>query len=524
MWRLNDPQCNESSKIRWEIVPYTRGQGLDIGCGKFKTFPHFTGVDSGHHWGTDGVDLVTEADDLSLIADDRMDFVFSSHTLEHMVDVTKTLKEWWRVIKPGGYLVLYLPHADLYPNCGEPGANADHKHDFKPEHICAYMDEVSNDWVLIQNQKRDNDYGPGSEKNEYSFFQVYQKTANVEDVSGNKIRIKSTSTKSACVVRYGGFGDMLQAANVFPGLKKQGYHVTVMTTPKGKDILKHDPNIDEFFIQDDDQVPNHLLGLYWDYWRAKYDRFINLSMTVEGSLLVMPSDFRTHWPKEAIHQACNINYLEFTAKIAGVPMKRDSKFYPSAEEAQWVGSELAPIADKEIILWSLSGSSLHKVSPWVDYVVARLLSTYKDVHIIFVGDDTCKILEGNSWDNEPRVWCRSGEYTIRQTLALARDVDIVVGPETGVLNSVAFESLRKVCILSHSTKENLTKHWKNTVSLAPNVPCYPCHKLHYGEGTCPYVDVRINDNVETMASCVADIDNDKIYTAIRDILRGKRAA
>ena len=37
---------NESGKIRWEIVPYTRGHGLDIGCGPHKAFLHFIGCDS----------------------------------------------------------------------------------------------------------------------------------------------------------------------------------------------------------------------------------------------------------------------------------------------------------------------------------------------------------------------------------------------------------------------------------------------------------------------------------------------
>ena len=32
-WNINDPQGNESGKIKWEIVPYTRGRGLDLGCG-----------------------------------------------------------------------------------------------------------------------------------------------------------------------------------------------------------------------------------------------------------------------------------------------------------------------------------------------------------------------------------------------------------------------------------------------------------------------------------------------------------
>lgn len=43
-----------------------------------------------------------------------LDFVYSSHTLEHMVDIEVALQNWWRVLKNGGYLILYVPHRDLY--------------------------------------------------------------------------------------------------------------------------------------------------------------------------------------------------------------------------------------------------------------------------------------------------------------------------------------------------------------------------------------------------------------------------
>ena len=48
-WKIDAPQGNESSKIRWELVPFMNGRVLDLGCGPYKTFPHFIGVDNGHH-------------------------------------------------------------------------------------------------------------------------------------------------------------------------------------------------------------------------------------------------------------------------------------------------------------------------------------------------------------------------------------------------------------------------------------------------------------------------------------------
>ena len=46
MWQASDPQGNEAAKVRWDIVEFTRGKGLDLGCGPNKAFPHFIGVDS----------------------------------------------------------------------------------------------------------------------------------------------------------------------------------------------------------------------------------------------------------------------------------------------------------------------------------------------------------------------------------------------------------------------------------------------------------------------------------------------
>jgi SAM-dependent methyltransferase len=38
------------------------------------------------------------------------DFVLSSHNLEHFANPVKALKEWQRVLRPGGSLILALPH------------------------------------------------------------------------------------------------------------------------------------------------------------------------------------------------------------------------------------------------------------------------------------------------------------------------------------------------------------------------------------------------------------------------------
>jgi len=57
------------------------------------------------------VDIVSPGDQLPL-DDNSVDFVISSHVIEHFPDPIKALKEWYRVVKPGGYLYIIAPHKD----------------------------------------------------------------------------------------------------------------------------------------------------------------------------------------------------------------------------------------------------------------------------------------------------------------------------------------------------------------------------------------------------------------------------
>ena len=57
------------------------------------------------------VDIVAPGDKLPL-EDASVDFVVSSHCIEHFPDPIKTLKEWHRVVRPGGYLYVIAPHKE----------------------------------------------------------------------------------------------------------------------------------------------------------------------------------------------------------------------------------------------------------------------------------------------------------------------------------------------------------------------------------------------------------------------------
>lgn len=58
----------------------------------------------------EGFNFIREATDLHGISDNAYDFVVSSHSLEHVANPVKALKEWVRVVKSGGAIMVLLPH------------------------------------------------------------------------------------------------------------------------------------------------------------------------------------------------------------------------------------------------------------------------------------------------------------------------------------------------------------------------------------------------------------------------------
>lgn len=514
MWKLDDPQGNESAKIRWELVPYTRGLGLDLGCGPEKAFPHFIGVDNRKDVQLFGIQMnpdltVPDCSKLPLFASSSMDFVFSSHLLEHIEDFEAALKEWWRIIKSGGHLCLYVPHRDLYPNIGVDGANPDHKHDFSQEQLVSAMEDIGG-WDLLRNEKRDQD-------REYSIFQVYKKYS---DAKIHKHSWKEEKPSKTCgIVRYGAWGDAIQMTSVLPELKAQGFHITFYSTPRAWEVVKEDSHIDKVILQDTDQVPNHLLGEFWNHEKKKYDRWVNLSESVEGTFLALPGRAMHGWPKEVRHEHMNTNYVEFQHKVAQVPYnKLAMTFVPTFEEKSWVAQQLSKLEGDPVMLWVLSGSSVHKIWPHVDQLFARMLTVYPKVRIVTVGDAKCKTLEA-PWKNELRIVRRSGEWSIRQTIAFAQQCDVVIGPETGVMSAVAMLPLPKIVFLSHSSHENLTRDWNNTFALfSTKTPCYPCHQLHYDWSHC------MRNEELGVAQCQFDIPPDAVWDALGHALKTRKVA
>jgi len=107
---------------------FCKGKGINIGYGSDKVFDNCILFDI-----KDGYDCnsIPYIDDMSL------DFVFSSHTLEHMNDWQYSLNDWHKKLKKDGCLFLYLPHYTM--EYWKPENNKKHKHILFPEDIKHFL-------------------------------------------------------------------------------------------------------------------------------------------------------------------------------------------------------------------------------------------------------------------------------------------------------------------------------------------------------------------------------------------------
>jgi SAM-dependent methyltransferase len=130
-------------------------------------------IDVGYHGGYDdavpifphaiGVDLdFPKYDGTKLpFADGSVDTVHSSHMLEHVADYRATIRDWYRVLKLGGFIVCTVPHQLLYEKKSSLPSlwNADHKRFYTPASLLREFETSLEPNSYRVRHLRDNDEG-----------------------------------------------------------------------------------------------------------------------------------------------------------------------------------------------------------------------------------------------------------------------------------------------------------------------------------------------------------------------------
>lgn len=103
-----------------------KGKGYDIGyCKEEWKLPNAIGIDNNEDFNA------------NKLPDELVDYIYSSHCLEHVEDWVITLENWISKLKEGGILFLYLPDfSNIY---WRPWFNRKHHHCFTSEIIYNFL-------------------------------------------------------------------------------------------------------------------------------------------------------------------------------------------------------------------------------------------------------------------------------------------------------------------------------------------------------------------------------------------------
>lgn len=144
------------------IVPNNGKKIYDVGCGINKLYDCAIGVDrlSEGEFGISGgqrttampkgvVNIVADISQPLPIESEDADYIVARHVLEHIVDHVSALREWKRILKIGGKLVISVPDDNLMKAMA---CDPTHVHVFTPESLKTVLDllefkEITNHFV-----------------------------------------------------------------------------------------------------------------------------------------------------------------------------------------------------------------------------------------------------------------------------------------------------------------------------------------------------------------------------------------
>jgi len=152
----NYPLFQSKGNASQFAIPYAlhfcKGYGVDIGCAKKEwMFPGANPVDP----------AFTEYDSLNFPYE-NLDYIFSSHCLEHLPDWVSHLNYWGQKLKSGGILFLYLPaYSQTY---WRPWYNRKHVNILTPEILNDYLKDNNYTNIFFSGEDLNNSFMIVAEK------------------------------------------------------------------------------------------------------------------------------------------------------------------------------------------------------------------------------------------------------------------------------------------------------------------------------------------------------------------------
>ncbi len=317
--------------------------------------------------------------------------------------------------------------------------------------------------------------------------------------------------KKAFIFRMGAYGDMIHLSYLPRLLKEKGFdYVEFETGGKGCAVFFENPYINKLIMaQGDDPhlhpmlqkraLRNDLLKKRLSTIACDFDEVFDLSGTLEDSITASEWNINHYvplWAREERPQKVfeedrtQLCYYDRILEVCGFPEEKgkwQGEMYFNEEEVKIVEKYISKYKDKFVFLFNMSGSGRHKQFIQGKEIAKRILDKYDDALIITSAnihhkDKTLKELD------DKRVRTIIGHQGFRQAALLAKYVDCVIGPESGLTIAGSMWGTPTIQMMSTVSIQAHCKYAKNDYSIQSPAYCSPCYRGCYQYIGCPTKD------------------------------------
>lgn len=304
---------------------------------------------------------------------------------------------------------------------------------------------------------------------------------------------------------YRAYGDWIFTCPVLPFLFDR-YEVFCDMNLKGDHLFYDDPRFSGKAVFIFENNPPSEFARLADERRmrmreqVKPDHEIDLSGTLEGACIARPEQpefslpvadrrvvYGSHGFYDAVFQRCGIP----------VPDALDLRglWYP--DEAYAWGTAWEELqGDRFVVVMVIHGSSIHKRFRDWRLVMDQILQRYPEALIYLTGEEKPANLPA-----ERVRWLSHLNMGFKQTALLVKHVDLVIGPETGLLVAAGMWGTPKIMLMSASSVWQANQYQRGDFSFQLPPACSPCHLSVFQIADC---ENAVEDGeTEKVPACVA---------------------
>ena len=289
-------------------------------------------------------------------------------------------------------------------------------------------------------------------------------------------------SKPVLIIRPGhAIGDAVFITPIPRLLAEKGHEVHLACMPHNNEVFQNNPYIAKLIPLPDSKNFNQWAKEF-ESEKTKYDEIFRCSGHVEVGLLYRTDSQWGAIPgvMERRERAEGVNYQDRILEGLGFEERGLlPEFYFSKEEQEHMELVMEGKAKnkEKLVMWQWDGSSQSKTLVFAPMYIREILKKRQNIqHYVYTPWPNMQGLIPEH-DKVHNTW---GHTSIRNSIQLTALADLVIGPESFLVNASAAFETPKMIFFSHSAPDNLALYFENCFAAVPvpEVECHPCYLIH----------------------------------------------